>query len=306
MRQICPDLGQELLYPFRHFQRVGGGLLDDAERDGSLAVEPHDQALVERPELGAADIGKAHEIAVGLLDDQVVELFRSAQIGLRQHGELALLAFDAAGWNLDILAAQCRLDVLRRKVEGSEPFRIEPDAHGILPLAEQPHLGNAGNGLELILDVAVGIIGDLERGVPVAVKGEMQDRLGVGLALLDDRLLDLIWKAPAHTPDPVAHVRGGIVRIAVELEAHRDLAQFLAADRGDVIDAFDAGERVFQNLGDLGLDDRGAGAGIGRLDGDHRRVDGRIFAHAQAVVGDEADEHEHEAQHRGEDRALDR
>ena len=173
--------GRSFCTPCRHFQRVGGRLLDDAERDGRLAVEPHDQALVERPELGAADIGKAHEIAVGLLDDQVVELLRRAQIGLRQHGELALLAFDAAGRNLDILAAQRRLDVLRRKVEGGEPLRIEPDAHGILPLAEQADLGNAGNGLELILDVAVGIVGDLERGVPVAVEGEMQDRLRVGL-----------------------------------------------------------------------------------------------------------------------------
>ena len=174
------------------------------------------------------------------------------------------------------------------------------------PLAEQAHLGNAGNGLELILDVAVGVVGDLERGVPVAGKGEMQDRLGVGLDLLDDRLLDLVGQAPAHAPDPVAHIGRGIIRIAVELEADGDLARFLAADRGDVVDALDAGERVFQHLGDLGLDDRGARAGIGRLDGDHRRVDGRVFAHAQAVVGDEADEHQHEAQHRGEDRALDR
>ena len=271
-----------------------------------LPLNLHDQALVERPELGAADIGKAHEIAVGLLDDQVVELLRRAQIGLGQHGKLALLAFDAAGRNLDILAAQRRLDVLRGKVEGGEPLRIEPDAHGILPLAEQADLGNAGNGLELILDVAVGIVGDLERGVPVAGKGKMQDRLRVGLALLDDRLLDLVRQPPAHAADAVAHVRRGIIRIAVELEADRDLARFLAADRGDVVDAFDAGERVFQHLGDLRLDDRGAGAGIGRLDGDHRRVDGRVFAHAQAVIGDEADEHEHEAQHRGEDRALDR
>ena len=184
-----------------------------------LPLNLDDQALVERPELGAADIGKPHEIAVGLLDDQVVELLRRAQIGLRQHGEFALQAFDAAGRHLDILAAQRRLDVLRGKVEGGEPLRIEPDAHGILPLAEEAHLGNAGNGLELILDVAVGIVGDLERGVPVAEKGKMQDRLGVGLALLDDRLLDLVRQPPAHTPDPVAHIRGGIVRIAVELEA---------------------------------------------------------------------------------------
>ena len=216
------------------------------------------------------------------------------------------MAFYTAGRNLDILSAQRHLHVLRGKVEGGEPLGIEPDAHGILPLAEQANLGNAGDGLELILDVAVGIVGDLERGVPVAREGDVKDRLGVSFALLDDRLLDLIWKTPSHAPDAISHVSCRIIRIAVELEADRDLARFLAADRGDVVDAFDAGERVFQHLGDLRLDDRGAGAGISRLDGDHGRVDGRVFAHAQAVIGDEADEHEHEAQHRGEDRALDR
>ena len=47
--------------------------------------------------------------------------------------------------------------------------------------AEQPHLGDAGNGLQLILHVAVGVVGDLERRVPVAVEGEIEDRLRVGL-----------------------------------------------------------------------------------------------------------------------------
>ena len=58
------------------------------------------------------------------------------QIGLGQHGELALRALDAAGRHLDVLAAERVLDVLRRQVVGGEPLGIEPDAHGISPLAE--------------------------------------------------------------------------------------------------------------------------------------------------------------------------
>ena len=87
-----------------------------------LPLKRTTQALVQRPELGVADIGKPHQIAVGLLDDQVVELLRRAQIGLGQHGELALLAFDAAGRHLDVLAPQRRLDVLRRQAVGGEPL----------------------------------------------------------------------------------------------------------------------------------------------------------------------------------------
>ena len=76
--------------------------------------------------------------------------------------------------------------------------------------------------------------------MPVAEKGQMEDRLGVGLDLLDDRLVDLVGQPAAHAPDPVAHVGRGIVGIAVELEAHGDLARFLPADRGDEVDALDA------------------------------------------------------------------
>ncbi len=96
--------------------------------------------------------------------------------------------------------------------------------------------------------------------MPLAEKSEMEDRLGVGLDLLNDRLLDLVGKPPAHAADAVAHVGRGIIGIAVELEAHGDLAQLLAADRGDEVDALDARERVLEHLRDLGLDDGGARA----------------------------------------------
>ncbi len=109
------DFRQHRVDFLRHFERVGGRLLDDAERDGRFAVEADDAPLIERAQLGVAHIGQAHEIAVGLLDDEIVELGGRAQIRLRQHGELALLALDAARRHLDILAPERRLDVLRRQ-----------------------------------------------------------------------------------------------------------------------------------------------------------------------------------------------
>ena len=78
-----------------------------------------------------------------------------------------------------------------------------------------------GERLQPVLDVAVGVVGDLERRVAVAGEGEIDDRLGVGLDLRDDRLVDLVGQPPAHAADAVAHVGGGIVGIAVELESGR-------------------------------------------------------------------------------------
>jgi len=149
-----------------------------------------------------------------------------------------------------------------------------------LAVAEQAHFGHTWKRLELVLHVSLCVVGDLERQMLVAEEGEMEDRLGVGLDLLDDRLVDLIRKAAAHAPDPIAHIRRGIIGVAVELEPHGDLARFLPADRGDEVDAFDARQRILEHLRDLGLDDGRAGAGIIGLHGDHRRVDRRIFSHA--------------------------
>ena len=139
----------------------------------------------------------------------------------------------------------------------------------------------------------------------VAVEGEIKDRLGVGLDFLDDRLVDLVRKAPAHPPHPVANVGGGIVGIAIELEGDGDLARFLPADRGDEIDALDTRQGILEHLSDLALYNGRAGAGIICLHGDHGRVDGGIFAHREPLVTDEAEQHQHEAHHRGEDRPLD-
>ncbi len=239
-----------------HVERVRGRLLHHPKGDGRQPVGADDAALVEGPELGMADVGEADEIALGVLQDQIVELLRRLEIGLREHRELARHAFDAAGRDVDILPPERVLDVLRREVVGGEPLGIEPDAHRIFAFAEQPDIGDAGQRLQLILDVAVGVVGDFERGMAVAVEGDIEDRLGVGFDLLDHRLLDLVGEMAPLPPDPVAHVRGGRVGVALEIEADADLALLLATDRGDVVDALDAGERILEHLGDLGLDDR--------------------------------------------------
>ncbi len=73
-----------------------------------------------------------------------------------------------------------------------------------------------------------------------------------------DGLVDLVGQLAAHPRDPVAHVVGGGVGVAVEPEADRDLALLGPADRAHVVDALDAGERLLEHLGDLAFDDVGA------------------------------------------------
>ena len=63
--------------------------------------------------------------------------------------------------------------------------------------AEDPDLGHARQVLQPVLDEAVGVVGDLDLRLPVRRQGQIDDRLGVGLDLGDDRLVDLLGQAAA-------------------------------------------------------------------------------------------------------------
>ncbi len=134
---------------------------------------------------------------------------------------------------------------------------------------------------------------------------EPHDRLRVGLDLGDDRLVRVLGQTRAHPRHAVAHVVRRRVDVALSDELDRDLAHLLARHRLQGLHALDARKRVLQRLRDLRLDDLRARALVDRAHRNHRGVDLRVLAHRQAIERDHADEHDHQAHHRREDRALD-
>src|SRR3546814_7841044 len=105
--------------------------------------------------------------------------------------------------------------------------------------------------LQAVADVAVGVVGDLDRAVPVAGEGDEDDRLRAGLDLGDDRLLDLVGEPAAHPADPIADVAGRHVGIGAQQAPDGDAAGLRAADRLPDLDALDAGDRRLEALGPL-------------------------------------------------------
>ena len=249
--QVGLDLRQRGANAVRDVERIGRRLLDDADRHRGRAAEESRVALLAGAELHPRDVLEAHGEAFDVLDDDLGELLRRGQAGLRQDRELAVVALDPAGRDFDVLRAQRRLDLLHGDVVGGKPGPIEPHPHGVAALAEDAHLGDAGDVLDAVGDEAVGEVGELERRLTRPGQGQVEDRLRVGLDLGDDRLVDLLRQTPAHAADAVAHVRGGDVRVHVRAETHGDVAALLAALRGHGLDAFDAGDRVLEDLRDL-------------------------------------------------------
>ena len=303
--QVLDDARQSLLDAGRNVERVRRRLLDDADRHRGRAPEPGRIALLARAQLDLGDVLQLDGEAVGILHDDLAELRGRCHAGLGEHREFAVVALDPARRDLDVLRPDGRLDLLHGNIVGRHAGAIEPDAHRILPLAEDADLRHAGDVLDTVRDETVGEIGELERSVPRAGQREIEDRLGVGLDLGDDRLVDLVRQAAAHAADAVAHIRGCHVGVDIRPEANLDEAALLAAGRGDDLDAFDAGDRVLQDLRDLRLDDLGRGTAIVGTDRDDRLVDVRIFPNRQTAIGDDADQHHEQAQHRREDGPAD-
>ena len=150
------------------------------------------------------------------------------EVGLGDDRELARLRFDAPGRDLRVLAAERILDVLHGELVAGEPRAVEVDPHRHLPLAEDAHVGGAGQHRQPRLDVALDVVGRLERRQRARLHGDVDDRIRVGLDLGDDRLVDRVGQLAARARDLVANVGGRRVRVALQREADVDL---LRSDR---------------------------------------------------------------------------
>ena len=185
-------------------------------------------------------------------------------VGLGDDGELARRRLDAARRDLGVLAADRVLDVLHRELVAGEPRAVEVDAHRHLALAEDAHVGRARQHGQPRLDVALHVVGGLERRLRARLDRDVDDRLRVGLDLGDDRLVDRVGQLAAHARDLVAHV--GRRRIGVALSVKRTLMRLVSERLCEVISSTPSmpGERVLERLGDLRLDHLGRRAAVGR------------------------------------------
>src|SRR3990172_3307368 len=141
--------------------------------------------------------------------------------------------------------------------------------------------------------------------MPVAVEGQIDDGLRIGLNLGNDRLFHFPGQLPAHAADAVAHVARRVVGIAGQFKPDRNLALFGAADRGHDLDSLDPGERILERLAHLAFNDLGAGAQIAGPYRNHRLIDIGVFANRQLVVAHDPQQEQEDIHDGRKNRALD-
>src|SRR5690606_24861714 len=220
--------------------------------------------------------------------------------------EVLLGGFDAPGGKLHVLAAQGVFHVGGGQAEGGQLLPVEPDAHGRVAAAAHLNAGDAAGGAEPVHQIALGVVRQFKQAVAVAGEVQVHDGLSVGVHLVDFWRVRVFGQVVEHAVDAVAHVVGGVVDIAGDVEFNGDVGAAVAAAGGDGLDPLHARNLALDHLGDAALDHGGGRApvvGVHRHDGN---VDVGIFAQRQLRERNDAERHDKQAQHRREHRAADR
>ncbi len=201
--------------------------------------------------------------------------------GIGLDRQLALRRGDEPAGQLDVLLLDRALDVEHRQPARRERGAVDPDPHGVAPLAADIDRRDAGHGREPVDIDALQELGQLERVERRGGDADPHDGGGVGVDLAHDRQVDALGQAGHDARDAVAHVGGGGVGVAPDPELDRHRGALVLARRGDLANALEPRDRAFDELGDAALDDLVRGALVGRVDRDDRRVDLRILAHGE-------------------------
>ena len=318
------ETGREALLELRHFVphlvlhlddiRARSG--DHPKGRGRIAIRVGDRAVVHRAQFDAADVANARDAPLGIrLHDDVAELLGGGETPKRADVDLVGPArvvedrrlVESSGRDLGVLGAQDIEDVAGADIARGSLVRIDPDPHGVLPLTQDPEIGNAGKPRDLVSDVENEVVGDVLgaagsiRGIGMDAQQEGRDRLP-DLHALE---LDFLRQPGQRVLHPVVRQHERCVDVGADLEDHRDVE--LAITRrlaGDVIHVLDAIDGLLERRRHGASDDVGRSAGVGGRDLDRWRDDVRVLRDRQERRRGQTEHHDEDIDHRGEPRVV--
>ena len=178
-------------------------------------------------------------MAVLLADDDVVELGDGLDAAASPQRDRLRALIDAAAGDFDVLCLQRARDVGHRQVVAAQAVGVEPHVDLPLAAAEDQHLADAVDAFDLPAQHLVGVLGDVLHRLALRAQREAEHRRGVGVHLLDARLLDGLGQQRQHAVHLVAHFLRRGVGVLVEQEGDDDLRDAFRRDRAEVVDAAD-------------------------------------------------------------------
>ena len=209
-------------------QRVGAGPLVDGHGNGAALVEIGTGCVIGGTQLDTGNVAQADDTTVlATLDDDTLEgigLDKAAR-GLDRQFECGCfrgrLLVELTGGNLHVLGPQRGQNLARRHIERGNPFRVEPDTHGVFTATEQADLTHAVETGELVTHTLRGT-GDIEV-IAAAIGGEhMHHQQQVGRCLLGDHTeaADGFGQAWLSNRDTVLHQNLRRIQIGAEVKGN--------------------------------------------------------------------------------------
>ena len=262
------------------------------------------------------DVDQPHQRAVAArLQDDVVELRHLGQPAQGAHADLVHLVLGCRlgaylpGGDLHVLLRQRRNHVGRRQPARGQARRIEPQAHRVLALAEDLHIGDALDALQRVLDVNVDVVGNelIVVAVIETVETRRHDERSRNFVDRHPGVLDFVGQPAQHAGDAVLHVHRRDVEGTGQFENHGDVAAAVVAAAGShVAHAFHAVDRFFQQNGDRRFHRLRIGAGVIAVHGNLRRRQFRKLRDRQERNAYCARNHDEQRSDRRKDGTLDK
>ncbi|MHC2689003.1 NTP pyrophosphatase (non-canonical NTP hydrolase) [Bradyrhizobium liaoningense] len=261
-----------LLHGFGDLHVAGALGTLDAERNHRLAIEAGEGAAVGDGVGDGAEIVEPDLAAAEQRDHGAGEI--AQRLGARERSDRLVVLADlgAAAGDVDIGAAQALADIDGSQAHGLQAIGIERDQDLALDTADALDLRDAAHALKRALDHVVDEIGELLRRLAGRDRGIGDDRQADDVDALDQRLGDVLRQVGAHARHRVLDVVERAVGVGLERELDRGDRQAVGDRGGDVPDALDAGDRVFNRLGDLGFELGWRCAKLRDRNRDHRDV----------------------------------
>ena len=166
-----------------------------------------------------------------VLDDDVFEFSRLRESSHNPQRHLKTLlgigrrTAQLAGGNFDVLLLQRRNHVGRGQLPRRQLRRVQPDAHGILALAEDHDFADAGDALQSVLDVNIQVVGDVLVRKAVVGREKSGGKNEVGIRLGDSHagVLDFLRQAALRRRHPVLHIDRGDIQVVAGAESYVDV-----------------------------------------------------------------------------------
>ena len=286
--------------------RIRTGLFADRHHDGRDAVGAGKGFFFFPGVFHRSYVGEKNRAALVAGNDDVFEVVDAVEFPHGAHGDGRAVIADFPARCIDICIVYFFKDCLERNTVLRQLFRVRVDFDGPIAGTEKADIGDAFNHLQVIDN---DIIQDTPyfSGAPfIGGESYIHDSLRGDIETLYDRLSDAVGEMTADTCHFFADFRCHLPGICPYLKFQHGLGKAFADIGGDGFYSRYLADAVLNRLGDEGFHLFRCRAFISDGDGNHGMFHIGIEIYAQVGVGPEAEYHQHENKHGGEDGPLDK